>query len=133
MRSLLSRFRTSTDGASALEFALVFPLFASMTFGSIQMGLAYYTAGSVQHALERTARVTMVDQDMSASQVQAQFATQLAPFTDQNIPINYSVDTSGAIPIAIFTATYTHSFVIPLIPAFSIPFPVETRVPLEPT
>ena len=133
MRSYLIRFVRSTDGASALEFALVFPLFASMMFGSIQMGLAYYTAGSVQHALERTARVTMVDQDMSGSQVQAAFADQLAPFTDQNIPINYSVDTSGDIPIAIFTATYTHAFIIPFIPAFDIVFPVETRVPLEPT
>jgi hypothetical protein len=132
MRSLLSRFRTSTDGASALEFALVFPVFASMTFGSIQMGMAYYTAGSVQHALERTARITMVDQDMSSSQVQSAFATQLSPFTDQNISINYSIDTSGDVPIAIFTATYTHEFVIPFVPSFDVTFPVETRVPLEP-
>ena len=133
MRTFLSRFWTATDGASALEFALVFPVFASMTFGSIQMGMAYYTAGSVQHALERTARITMVDQDMSTSQVQAAFATQLSPFTDQNIPINYTVDTSGDVPIAIFTATYTHEFIIPFVPSFDIAFPVETRVPLEPT
>lgn len=132
MRSLLNRFCTSNDGASALEFALVFPVFASMLFGSIQMGLAYYTAGSVQHALERTARITMVDQDMSGSQVQAAFANQLAPFTDQNININYSVDTSGDIPIAIFTASYSHAFVIPFVPSFNVNFPVETRVPLEP-
>lgn len=133
MRLLLSRFRKSTDGASALEFALVFPVFASMAFGSIQMGMAYYTAGSVQHALERTARITMVDQDMSSTQVQSAFATQLAPFTDQNISINYSVDTSGDVPIAIFTASYTHEFIIPFVPSFDITFPVETRVPLEPT
>jgi Flp pilus assembly pilin Flp len=132
MRSLLNRFLRSADGASALEFALVFPVFAAMLFGSIQMGLAYYTAGSVQHALERTARITMVDQDMSGSQVQAAFADQLAPFTDQNISINYTVDTSGDIPIAIFTATYSHEFIIPFIPSFDIAFPVETRVPLEP-
>jgi Flp pilus assembly protein TadG len=133
MRCFWNRFRKAEGGASALEFAIVFPLFATMLFGTIQVGLAYYTVGSVQFALERTARITMVDQDMSASQVQAAFEGQLETFTDQSINIGYTVDTSGDVPIAIFTATYTHHFVIPLVPQFDVNFPVETRVPLEPT
>jgi Flp pilus assembly protein TadG len=132
MRVFWSRFCDDEDGASALEFALVFPLFATMLFGSLQMGLAYYTAGSVQYALERTARMTMVDQDMSAGQVQTAFENLLEPLTNEEININYAVDSSGDVPIAIFTATYTHNFVIPLVPQFNVDFPVETRVPLEP-
>ena len=42
-------------------------------------------------------------------------------------------DQAGDVPIAIFTATYTHEFIIPFVPSFDITFPVETRVPLEPT
>jgi Flp pilus assembly protein TadG len=133
MRVFWNRFCDDEDGASALEFALVFPLFATMLFGSLQMGLAYYTAGSVQYALERTARMTMVDQDMSAGQVQTAFENLLEPLTNEEIDINYTVDSSGDVPIAIFTATYTHNFVIPLVPQFNVDFPVETRVPLEPT
>lgn len=132
MPAMLKKFGRSDSGASALEFALVLPIFASMLFGTIQMGLAYYTAGSVQYALERTARLTMVDQDMTANQVQAAFANELETFTDQNISISYSVDDSGDVPIAIFAATYEHHFVIPFVPTFDVEFPVETRVPLEP-
>lgn len=127
------RFCRSEDGASALEFAIIFPVFAAMLFGTIQIGLAYYFAGSVQYALEKTARMTMVDQDMSTGQVQTAFANELATFTDQNITISYTVDNSGDVPIAELSATYSHEFIIPFVPNFTIAFPVETRVPLTPS
>ena len=133
VRAFGARFCKADDGASALEFALILPVFAAMLFGTIQISLAYYTAGSVQFALERTARITMVDQDMSGTQVQAAFDAQLATLTNEDVSINYTVDSSGDIPIAIFAASYTHHFVIPFVPVFDITFPVETRVPLEPT
>lgn len=128
----MKRFCNATGGASALEFALVLPVFATMLFGTIQMGLAFYFAGSVQYALERTARLTMVEQDMSASQVQTAFSNELAPFTDQNIDVSYNVDNSGDVPIAQLTANYQHDFVIPFVPSFSVTFTADTRVPLEP-
>lgn len=126
------RFSSATDGASALEFALVVPVFVAMVLGTIQMGLAYYYAGSVQYALERTARITMVDQDMSAGQAQTAFSNELSTFTDQDIALTYTVDTSGAVPIAELSASYVHQFVVPFVPSFSITFDAETRVPLEP-
>lgn len=131
MRKLKRRLRND-GGASALEFALVLPVFAAMMFGTIQMGIAFYYAGSVQYALERTARLTMVEQDMSSGQVQTAFDNELSTFTDENIIVNYAVDDSGDVPIAQFTAAYVHEFIIPFVPTFSITFDAETRVPLEP-
>jgi Flp pilus assembly protein TadG len=131
MRKLM-RLSADNSGASALEFALVLPVFVMMVFGTIQLGLAYYFAGSVQFALERTARMTMVDQDMSAGQVQTAFANELSAFTNQNISITYTVDNGGPVPIAELSATYVHEFVVPLVPAFDLEFDVETRVPLSP-
>jgi Flp pilus assembly protein TadG len=123
------RFAKSEDGASALEFALVFPLFAAMLFGTIQLGLAYYFAGSVQYALERAARTRMVTV-MTSSEVQAAFDAELAPFTDDPIALSYSVDSSGDVPIATLSATFTYNVVIPFIPSFDINFPVVTKVPV---
>lgn len=128
----LKRLLRNDGGASALEFALVLPVFAAMMFGTIQMGIAFYYAGSVQYALERTARLTMVEQDMSSGQVQTAFDNELSTFTDENIIVNYAVDDSGDVPIAQFTAAYVHEFIIPFVPTFSITFDAETRVPLEP-
>ena len=129
----LWNFWRQNDGASALEFALVLPLFATMLFGTIHMGIAYYYAGSVQYALERTARLTMVDQDMSATQVQTAFDNEVSVFTDQSIVVNYSVDTSGDVPIAALNATYAYEVIVPFVPAFTLTFDAQARVPLEPT
>lgn len=126
------RFVGATGGASALEFALIAPVFFTMMFGTIQIGIAYYYAGSVQFALERTARITMVDQDMSQGEVQAAFANELANFTNQTVDVSYSVDDSGDVPIGQFAATYVHEIVVPFIPSFEVSFAVETRVPLTP-
>ena len=129
MRKLWNSFKRNEDGASALEFALVIPLFMSMTFGTIQMGLAYYTASSVQFSLERVARTRMVS-SMTTSQMQTAFNTELAKYTTKTITLSYSATTLDGMNIGQFSATYTHNFVIPFVPAFNVSFPVTTRVPV---
>lgn len=129
MRTAMKIWRHES-GASALEFALILPIFATMMFGTVQMGIAFYYAGTVQYALERTARLTMVDQDMSAGQVQSAFDNELSGFTDQEIVVTYAVDTSGDVPIAALSTTYAHEMIVPFIPAFTLNFDAEARVPL---
>jgi Flp pilus assembly protein TadG len=124
------RFCKAADGASALEFALVAPVFLAMVFGTIQMGIAFYYAGSVQFALEKTARILMVDQEMSEGELQAAFANELSTYTDQTIDVSYTVDSSGDVPIGQFAATYAHEVVIPFVPAFDVTFNIVTKVPL---
>jgi len=120
-------------GASALEFAMILPVFAMMMFGTIQMGVAFYFAGSVQYALERTARLTMVDQDMTAGQVQTAFDEEVSVFTDQSIVVSYAVDSSGDVPIAQLSTSYPYQVIIPFVPTFTLTFDAEARVPLSPT
>jgi Flp pilus assembly pilin Flp len=131
--SFFKIFRGNQDGASALEFALILPVFAAMVFGTIQMGLAYYFAGSVQFALERTARLVMVNQDMTASEAAQAFTDEISTFTDQTITFTYNVDSSGDVPIAELGAVYDYQFVIPFVPAFDVTFDAQSRVPLDPT
>ena len=129
----MRRWWKNEGGASALEFALVMPAFCTMVFGTAQMGMAFYNAGTVQYALERTARMVMVDQDMTAGQVQAAFAAQIRHMINENVPVTYSIDSSGTVPVAQLSAAYVHHFIIPFIPTFNITFDVESRVPLDPT
>jgi hypothetical protein len=104
-------------------------VFLSMMFGTIQMGLAYYTAGSVQFALEKVTRIRMV-QALTASQLQTAFNTELAKYTNQTVSLSYSLTTSNGVNMAQFNATYTHQFIIPFVPSFTVAFPVMTKVPV---
>jgi Flp pilus assembly protein TadG len=131
VRTLFNLWRDER-GASALEFALVLPVFAAMMFGTIQTGMAFYYAGSIQYALERTARLTMVEQDMTATQVQTAFDSEVSVFTDDSIIVNYVVDNSGDVPVAQLTTTFPFEVVIPFVPTFTLTFDAEARVPLVP-
>lgn len=130
MRRLLKCFWTAEQGASAVEFAMILPVFVTMTLGTIQMSIVYYQAGSVQFALEETAREVMVDPSMTFSQIAMSIEDKVKSLTAQDVSVTYSVDNSGPVAIAQVNATFSIEVVIPFVPAFTLPFDAETHIPL---
>lgn len=130
MTNILTLFRRNRDGASAVEFALILPAFVTMVMGTIQMGLVFYQASTVQFALEETARKVMVAPGMTYSQIQTSITDQVRQLTSQTVTVTYSIDSSGPIAIAQLNASFTIQVVIPFVPQFSIPFNAESRIPL---
>ncbi|MGP4727592.1 TadE/TadG family type IV pilus assembly protein [Agrobacterium deltaense] len=55
MKSVIQKFRKSRSGASAVEFALVMPVFLLMLFGMIEFGRLFWTS----HALHDVAIATV--------------------------------------------------------------------------
>lgn len=123
------RFLQSEGGASALEFAMTLPAFVMLIFGTIQFGYAFFCGSTVQFALERVARVVMVDNTMTQSSAQSKFDTELTSMGGPHATLSYSVDASGPVPIARLQATYNHHVVIPLVPEFTLTFVADTSVP----
>ena len=130
MKRFTRRFCASQAGASAVEFAMVLPIFVTMVLGTIQMAIVYYQAGTVQHALEETAREVMIDPNMTLSQIESSIEVRLEALTSQQVSVTYSVDTSGPVSIAQVNASFTIEVVIPFVPGFSVPFDAETHIPL---
>jgi Flp pilus assembly protein TadG len=130
MKGFTRRFSGSQGGASAVEFAMILPIFVTMVLGTIQMAIVYYQAGTVQHALEETAREVMIDPDMTLSQIETSIEARLEELTSQQVSVTYSVDTSGPVSIAQVNASFTIEVVIPFVPGFSVPFDAETHIPL---
>ena len=126
------RFQRACEGATAVEFAMVLPVFVTMALGTIQMGIAFYQASTVQFALEETARKVMVTPTMTSGQIQTSIAQQVHSLTSRTVTVTYSVDSSGPISIARVTANFSIQVAIPFVPAFNIPFNAESRIPLLP-
>jgi hypothetical protein len=61
------RSRSDQDGASAVEFALIVPIFAAIVFGIIEFGWYFWTAETTSSAAREAARRVVVgdcwDQD----------------------------------------------------------------------
>lgn len=105
-------------GATAVEFAIVAPLFLSMTLGMVEMGRAMWIKASLQYACEETARYYMVNNSASAATLKTQAQTFLADtgVTIATNPFSTTVDTSTTPDTMTVTATYTFQ-------ALFIPFP----------
>ena len=130
MKKLLKAFWQADNGASAVEFAMILPVFVTMTLGTIQMSIVYYQAGSVQFALEETAREVMINPSMSLNQIETSIEAKVESLTSQQVSVTYTVDNSGPVSIAQVNATFSIQVVIPFVPAFTVPFDAETHIPL---
>lgn len=130
MSGFLSRFAVSKAGASALEFAILLPVFVMLVMGTVQLGLLFYQAGTVQHALEETARDVMVAQQMTPSQVESAIKGRLEKLTSVDVLVTYSVHAVGDASVAHVNATFTLDLIIPFVPAVSVPMAAHTSIPI---
>ncbi len=90
-------FLRDTSGASALEFALLLPLFAFLLLGTMQIGHVFWTQTALQHAVERAARCASINTAVcgNVSQIQAYAATQTYGMTLPDSTFAVSVPPCG--------------------------------------
>lgn len=76
-RRLIS-FGDCNEGTTAVEIAIILPVFFALLFGIIEGGLLFYTQSTLQFAVEAAARCAAVDANTcsSPSTIQAYAASQ---------------------------------------------------------
>ena len=116
-------------GASAVEFALVAPVFIMFLLGIIELGRALYFASSVQWAVERASRTVAINPAVTQSQLYTSVQQYLGPINNPEITLNLTIDSSGIITVAHVTSQYVHTVEIPFVPSFTITFSDETYIP----
>ena len=72
-RNLLSRFRRNRGGSTAVEFALVAPMFFALLFAIIETALMFFASQVLETATQDSARMIMTGQAQNAAYTQAQF------------------------------------------------------------
>ena len=90
---LLRRFRDNRTAASAVEFAIVAPLFLALLFAIIETALMFFAGQVLETINQNSARMIFTGQAQTASYTQSQFATYVcgqvpALFTCSNIYID---------------------------------------------
>lgn len=114
---------SSQRGASAVEFALILPLLAVITFGIIEFGVYLYNQQVITNASREGARAGIVasiprlpDQGLAPSidaVVQNYCQSHLITFGAQNIPVTtvtgYSANASFGTNLTV-EVTYNYSF-----------------------
>ena len=77
----LKQIGDDTRGAAMVEFAIALPLFTSLIFGLIWLGLLMWTQFSLQRSVELAARCATIAQNTSPAQVDCNTVSVAAPPT----------------------------------------------------
>lgn len=137
IRSLLSRIRRDETGASAVEFALLGPIFLLLFMGVLQVGIAMQNYNALRSLSADVARYAMVQyqtgNDVSPSQIETWAENQALgpPYLLDQTRINAVVTTastqrvSGATELQIVLAYQLDSFLS--FAGIEFPFVTYTR------
>lgn len=119
-------------GASALEFALIAPVFFAIVFGLMELGWAQHCGSSVKWALETSARTLLLSPSTTQAQLQSAVVAKLSGIADaSNVSVTLSKDTSTTgVVLARASATYTQTLSIPVLGSFPLTFKSTTAVPV---
>lgn len=126
-------FLRDDRGASAVELALVLPVFATMFFGAVQLGFGLHCASSVRWALESSARGLVLNRDLTRDQLRAGMLEKLSIPGQDSVVVELTKDEPGAAGTTQFahaSSTYKYPLAIPFVPTQELTFKADVNVPL---
>ncbi len=124
------KLQRSEDGVTAIEFAMLAPVFLALVFGVLQVSIAFHKGNTAQWAVKKAARAVLLNDDLNEAQIQELVDLQLKSIGEPiDLDIHYNVDRSGSVPIGRITAVYTHKVTVPAVRTFYAKFPIDVSVP----
>lgn len=118
-----------TSGASATEFAFVFPLFLMFVFGVVEFGQGLKIYNELASAASRAARMVMLDDDVSDSTLETQIRTLLSELVSDELQVALSTDTVSGKDYRVVSISYPHQFVTPFLEPINVTLSAESRTP----
>lgn len=117
-------------GVTAVEFAILAPVFLMITLGVFEVGRAMLIRGMLQYSVEEAGRFAMANPTASTTTVEAR-AVASAPIpllTTDNFTVTSVV--SGTITFVTISGTFNFSVLVPIVPISDINFTAKSRVPV---
>ena len=127
------RIRRSQRGATAVEFALVAPIFLIMVIGVFELGRAMWIRASMQYAVEETTRYAIVNTSATTSAL-ATYAASAYSSSGINISgatFSATQATTSGITYVTITGSYDFSVIVPLVPIPDITLSAKSRIPVS--
>ena len=116
-------------GATAAEFAILMPVFCMMIFGTIEVSRMMYMGASVQWAVDKAARMVVINPDVSGADLEDAINGYLVTAGSPNVAIATVEQDFGGVPVIRVSAHYDHALYGPFISGFTVGFDFETLVP----
>lgn len=126
------RRRGWNSGTTAVETALILPVFVTFIFGTLNLGWALYCGAEVRHAVERSSRLLIVDPTTSADTILTNVKSQLSAATPSAVSLTKTTQSLGSGGgIAKLNWTYAYTLTSPFMKSVTFHFDSVTVVPLR--
>ena len=126
----LRRLLRARDGATAVEFALVAPVFILFCLGIVEGGRMMWIRNSVQTAADEAARYAMVHTSASDAELTKHAANYYADVSLDAPTFTVSRDTTDGVDFVTISGTYTFKFEFTFFDFGNIELDGKARVPL---
>lgn len=128
-RNFIRRVGRSTVGSVAVEFAITVPFFLIVLVGITDFARLYFAKSTMQFAVEETSRYAMVNPTVSTSALVAYAEGKGGAVS--GITFTAASSTSGGINFRTITATYTYTYLMPILPLGTIPLSAQSATPIN--
>lgn len=103
--------RDCESGATAVELALVLPMFITLLFGIFNYGWAMYCGGEVRNAVEQASRLLIEDPDATLEELRTAVAANLHGATIDQVTLDRTTETVGG-SLQVVRISWTYSYVV---------------------
>ena len=117
------------SGATAVEFAIVFPLMVALIFGIWSLGWALYCGGEVRHAVELGSRIYISNPSAATSDLQTAVNSHLLDVPVANFSLSATTATVDSATNHHITWSYQTALSIPFVPNLPMNFTGAIDVP----
>ena len=119
------------SGATAVETALVLPVFITFVLGIVNVGWALYCGAEVRHAVERSTRLLLADPTTTGTAIQTNVRSQLTAADPSAVTLTETTETAGDGSVARLSWTYAYTVAAPFIKTTTFNFDSSMVVPLR--
>jgi Flp pilus assembly protein TadG len=127
------RFGRARDGATAVEFGLVAPLFFLIIAGLVEFGMFIWNKHSLEFAVEETGRSVMTMTSITEEAIKADLKGRLLGVDPAAVTASITQEVVGATTFVTIQVSYTYSFLMGnLLGLDNVAMQSKTRVPLNP-
>ena len=120
-------------GATAVEFALVAPIFLIFVIGIIDLGRLFYIKNVMQFSVEQASRYAIVNPSVTDTALEAYADAKAIPMFNG---ITFDADAPGtdvvsSIYYRTITGSYTFQYMTPIITVGDVELTAKSRVPVN--
>lgn len=118
-------------GATAVEFAMIAPVFFGMVYGVIETGRFFYLKSALQNAVDDTGRYAMTNPTATTAAIINHAKSAVLESVADDTDFSVTPDTVGSTNFVTIAADHNFQIIVPLLPTNTLQINALARVPLR--